>query len=306
MDISLVLGAGGVKGFAHIGVLRVLERHGFRVRAVAGSSIGGIAGAGYCLGLTPDEIESRMRRMDQKKFYGRLPGDGPAMMGVAGLVEILNDVFGDMTFEELPLPFAVNAVDMETAEEVVFGRGRIVDAILATTAVPGMFPPRKFNDQILVDGGVLNPVPVSLARSLAPGLPVVAVVLSPSLEGWVARPTPRLLGSVPLMERTISHLRPAQALDIFLRSVDMASCLMADLRLQIDQPEVVIRPKIAGVGLIDEVNVEEMVKRGEAAAEMALPELRRAAGWRAWISRRLPWGSVLRSRNSSSRAQNGR
>ena len=286
-EIALALSGGGVKGYAHIGVLRLLEREGFRVRAIAGTSAGGLAGAMYAYGYSPDEIERRIGEMNLDTAYARLPGDGPSWLGVAGLRQLLEEALGAAQFADLRIPFAVTAVDLNTAEHVVLDQGSVVDALNATIAVPGVFPPVALDGRTLVDGAVLDPVPVGLARSLAPGLPVAAVVLSPGLEGWAELEKPRLLGSLPVLDRYLGRLRIAQALDVLMRSMDINNTLLVELLLAAEAPEVVIRPKLPHIGLLERIAVNLVACLGEQAAQEALPELLKATGWQAKLLRPL-------------------
>lgn len=286
MDIALALGGGGVKGNAHIGVLRVLDREGFKIRALSGTSAGGLWGGLYAAGFSPDAIEAQMAALDAS-IYARQSGDGPAMMGLSGVRTMLEEALGDRMIEDLPIRFCATAVDLNSAELVVLRSGRLVDVMLATIAVPGIFPPAELNGRTLIDGGVLDPVPVGLARSLAPNLPVVAVVLSPALDTWGGPQKPRLLDTLPFFATYLARLRIAQALNIFMRSVDIAGAMMTELRLQIDQPEVIIRPDVAHIGLLDAIDVMDVAMRGERAAEEALDALYREVSWRGWLSRRL-------------------
>lgn len=288
MEIALALGGGGMKGAAHIGVLRVLEREGIRVRAIAGTSAGGLCGCFYAAGYTPDEIEHEVACIDPDELYRRTPEDGPAMLGLGGIRALLREKLGDLTFDQLRIPFAVTAVNLDTAQVVVLRRGRVVDAVLATIAVPGVFPPVYWRGQTLVDGGVLEPVPVAVARSLAPGLPVVAVVLSPPLSGWNSPSRPRLFESLPFISKYFTRLRVAQAFNIFVRSIDIGGAMLTELRLQLEKPDVVIRPAVSHIGLLDRVDVHEVARLGEVAALKALPDIRRAASWRGWLMRRMP------------------
>jgi len=176
---------------------------------------------------------------------------------------------------------------------VVLRQGKVVDAVLATIAVPGVFPPAYWRGQVLVDGGVLDPVPVMVARSLAPGLPVVAVVLSPPLSGWSGSHRPRLFESLPFLAKYFTRLRVAQAFNIFVRSIDIGGAMLTELRLQVEQPDVIIRPAVSHIGLLDKVDVHEVARLGEEAALRALPAVRRAAGWRGWLARRMPQMSYL-------------
>ncbi len=297
MEITLALGGGGVKGFAHVGVIRVLERMGFQIRAIAGTSVGGLIGAIYAAGYETDEIEERFSKMDQSKLYKRLPGDGPSLLGLGGMIKELKGTLGERTFDSLRLPFACTAVELESGQLIKIKEGNLLEAVLSTIAVPGVFPPHSLNGRMMVDGGVLDPVPISLARALAPGYPVVAVVLSPTIREWGhSRTPPRLLYSLPMFSQ-LSKLRPAQSLNIFLRSVDIAGCHMTDLHLQMEKPEVIIRPDVARIGLIDEVDIQEVVRLGEEAAMAVLPQFRQSVSWRYKLSNRIPLFNLFNQSN---------
>ncbi len=280
MDITLALGGGGSRGYAHIGVIRRLEQEGFRIRAVAGTSAGGIVAAAWAAGLTTDELEELFSTVDQTKLFARAAHEGPGILGLAGAAKEFENIFGERTFEDLNIPCAVVAVDIKAGEEVILKGGRVVDAILATIAVPGVFPPKILYGKQLVDGAVLNPVPVSVARMLAPGLPVVAVVLNPGGRApadMLSLPIP-----VPVPGQLIERLtrtRVAQAFSIFLQSVDVGSRKLAEMRLQMDDPDVIIRPDVSGIGLLDSVNIFKVVRLGEIAVEKQLPTLKKATGW---------------------------
>ncbi|MBI5933564.1 MAG: patatin-like phospholipase family protein [Chloroflexi bacterium] len=287
MDITLALGGGGAKGNAHIGVLRKLEAEGFRVRAVAGTSFGGIVASMYAFGKTPDQIEELFAGVDQNRLYGHAAGDGPSLLGLAGASKLFDDAFGAATFDDLHLPCALTGVDLKSAREVILTEGLVRDALLATIALPGIFPPRKIQDWELVDGGTLDPVPVQVARMLAPGLPVVAVVLTSP----VGEPTRTMEVNIPyiphILVRRITRMRPAQAFDIFLQAVDIGNRQMAELQLEADDPEVIIRPAVTHIQLLDKVDVHEVAKLGEAAVDAVLPELKRVTAWPAKFARKI-------------------
>jgi NTE family protein len=250
------------------------------VKAVAGTSAGGIIAIAYAAGFTPDKMEAAFSKVDQSKIFARSPEEGPGILGLSGATKFLEEFFGERIFADLHFPCAVVAVDLKTSQEVVLSQGRVVDAILATVAVPGVFPPKLYGNSQLVDGAVLNPVPVSVARSLAPTLPIVAVVLEIMTEatsGFNSLPLPVPMPA-PLVER-LTRTRIAQAFNIFLQSVDVGSRKMAELRLMIDNPDVIIRPDVSGIGLLDKVDVHAIVRKGENAAEVMLPELMREAAW---------------------------
>jgi NTE family protein len=286
MEIALALGGGGAKGNAHIGVLRVLEREGFQIRAVAGTSFGGLVGCFYAAGFDADEIEQEFATLDQARLYERGRDESPSFLGLGRVRHWLDRRLAGRTFEEARIPCAVTAVDLRNAQEVVLQSGSMRDAILATIALPGIFPSCSSGELELVDGGLLNPIPVAVARALAPALPVVAVSLSLPL-GTPPRslPLPFLDGlPAPLAER-IRGMRVAQASDIFLRSIEIGGRQIADLRLQLEKPEVIIRPAVDEIGVLDRVDVHDVVVLGEQAAEEKLPELRRLASWQTRLRR---------------------
>lgn len=282
MDITLALGGGGAKGNAHIGVLRQLEKEGFRIRSVAGTSFGGLVAAFYALGYSPDKIEEIFASADQTQFYGHAPEDGPSLIGVAGVAHLLEREVGNRTFADLKLPCALTAVDLKSGNEVLLTKGRLVDAILATIALPGIFPARHIDGLELVDGGTLDPVPVAPARMLSPRLPVVAVVLTMPMGG------PAQPWNIPfnkywagmILSRLLSRMRYDTVWDVFSRSLDITSRAMTQYRLEMDRPDVIIRPQVSGIDTLDVVDVHEIAKRGETAVEAALPQLRTLFTWR--------------------------
>jgi NTE family protein len=291
MEITLALGGGGVRGAAHIGVLKGLEKAGFRVRGLAGTSAGGIAGAIYAAGYSPEELLAEFAQLDQTNLYTRRPGDGPSLLGVSGVDRLLNRLLGERTFDELLIPLAVTALDLKSKKEVILKKGRVVDAVLATISMPGVFPPREYGEHLLVDGGLVDPVPVAAARAFAPVLPVVAVALDdPTFIPEVTFSPPNFLVPSPLL-RTIARLRVAQAFSIFLESMDISSGYLTDFRLQLDKPDIIIRPHVGDLELLENVNVVEISLRGEQALEQILPSLIQTAKWQNRFQRWLRWRS---------------
>lgn len=288
MEITLALGGGGAKGNSHIGVIRRLEKEGFIIRSVAGTSFGGIVAIFYAAGYSPDEIQKIFEDVDQGRLYGRDPEDGPSLLGISGVRKLLNHVVGGKTFDDLHIPCAVTAVDVKSGDEVIISKGTLVDALLSTTALPGIFPVQRMNGWELVDGGVLNPVPVSVARMLSPNLPVVAVILNDPMDKPVPTytiPMPQILPR-SIVER-ISRMNFAQSLDIFLRAVDVSSRAVAHFRLELDKPDILIRPAVHHINLLDKVVVADVAMLGEQATEEMLPQIKRAVSWPVRISKRI-------------------
>jgi NTE family protein len=203
---------------------------------------------------------------------------------LAGVTKILVELIGDRKFKDLKMPFAVTAVDLNSGRPVVLDSGPVLDAVLATIAVPGVFPAREMGDLLLADGGISNPVPVNVAKDLAPGKPSVAVVLSNISNQSSSYQVPRIPGPSGVISY-LSRLRVAQALGVFIHSLEISSHLLTKLRLEIDKPDVIISPDLTGIGLLDRVEVEEIAKLGEEAAEAALSELRKVVGWQYKVSK---------------------
>jgi NTE family protein len=275
MDITLALGGGGARGVAHLGVLRVLEREGFRIRAVAGTSIGSLVGALYALGKTAGELEAIFTEVDQSRLFGWPLSEGPGLLGLRGIADFLRTQLGEKTFDDLPLRCAAVAVDLTSNREIILQEGSVLDAILGSIAIPGLFPPKEHNQYLLIDGGTLDPVPVRAARALAPGLPVVAVSLLMPLDA-PSTPLSLLSSTHNPLKKQFNRLNITQAVRIFAGAVDIGQRQMSELRLMIDAPEVIVRPEVDDINLLDKVDIAEIALRGERAMQAVLPDLRRA------------------------------
>jgi NTE family protein len=289
MEIGVALGGGGARGLTHIGVLRVLEREGFRLRAIAGTSMGGVIAAAYAAGFTPDEIEKRISRTAMSELLRSRP-DGPSLIGLGRVQQFLREELSSRTFADLRIPLAVTAVDLTAGKEIVLTDGPLVEAVMATIAIPGIFPPQIMGEHRLVDGGMMDPVPVRAARALFRG-PIVAVVLSPPPDLWAERRSPSPLRlKIPLMDM-VTRLRPGQALNVFIQALELSGRTMTELRLEVDRPDLVIRPECSHVGLFDDTPPADAAALGEQAAEAALPELRALFSPARRLQRRLGLGT---------------
>jgi NTE family protein len=272
MDLGVALGGGGARGLSHIGVLRVLEREGFRIRAIAGTSMGGVIAAAYAAGHSPDVIVERISRMAMSSLLRSRP-EGPSLIGLGRVEQFLREELGSRTFADLRMPLALTAVDITAGKELVLTEGPLVEAVMATIAIPGIFPPQLVGESRLVDGGMMDPVPVMPARRLFRG-PIVAVVLSPPPDLWAERRSPSPLRVIRPLLDVVNRLRPGQALNVFMQALELSARSMTELRLQIDHPEIVIRPEVSHVGLFDDAQPSQVAALGQEAAEKALPELR--------------------------------
>ncbi|WP_054521090.1 patatin-like phospholipase family protein [Thermanaerothrix daxensis] len=288
-EVALALGGGGVKGIAHLGVIQRLEKEGIKIKAIAGTSAGGVVGALFAAGYSVSQLSDALEELNRINYFVRRPQDGPSLLGLGQVVPFLERFLAGLTFDRLLIPFACTAVDLHTKQEYVLNRGSVLDAILATIAIPGIFPPQKIGQAELVDGGVLDPVPVAVARWLAPKLPVIAVCLSPVPEKWQELPdfnpipTPPILP--PLLSQ-ISNLRISQAFRIYIQSIDITSRMLAELRMQVEKPDVILRPDVNQFGILDKVDPQVLIQSGEQSVEEALEAIHHALSWPQGLLRR--------------------
>lgn len=287
MDIALALGGGGVRGVAHIGVLRALESHGFSIKAIAGTSAGGLVGAVYAAGFSTEKIEMTVNELDNNRSFYRQPDDQPSLLGMSGITNKLTELLADRTFDELDIPFTATAVSLNTGKEILLRQGKVLDAVLATIAIPGVFPSQEIGGRVLIDGGVLDPVPVQVARWMRPDLPVVAVILHKTPDNWsgddLTLPIP-IPGPTSIIEH-LTKLRPVQAFKIFSRSIEVSSKRLTDLSLQLYKPEIIIAPRVGHIGLLQNINSAEMIQAGIDATEATIDQIKAEANWMRRIQR---------------------
>jgi NTE family protein len=289
--IALALGSGAGRGWAHIGVLRALQREGLRIDIVCGTSIGALVGGVWLAGHI-DTLETWARSLNRMRILRYL--DVGLLRGglIAGrrIERLLVDNLADLPFESLPKPFAAVATELETGHEVWLQSGKLVPALKAAYALPGVFPPVELDGRLLVDGALVNPVPVSVCRALGARL-VIAVNLNADLIGRGRRPgkhkptTPEALGR-DLMERDpesggkLSHFLGGgdgpSVFSVMSSSLNILQDRLGRSRLAGDPPDVTIAPRLGHVALLEFDRAPEVIAEGEAAVERAKPFLHEA------------------------------
>ncbi len=284
--IALALGSGSARGWAHVGVIKALRRLGVEPDIVTGTSVGAIAGAIYGLGaLAP--FERWLLKLSRGDIFAlmdiRLSGGG--FVRGNRLLETFHSHFGEPRFSDLKLPFAAVATDLETGHEVWLREGPVAEAIRASISLPGLFAPMYYNGRWLVDGGLVNPVPVSLARALGAHR-VIAVSLNEGIVGRSFRRGHGGLGSPQgdphWLDRVMANMRDhAPWLPLGPREGDredspglmqsLASSLhiMQDRitrsRMAGDPPDLVIAPRLDHIGLLEFDRAREAIAEGEAS-----------------------------------------
>ncbi len=264
MKSGLVLGGGAARGLAHIGVLQVLEREGYPIDLIAGTSMGGLMAGLYGLaGNVAGLIEIQQRPANNRATaYSRTLR--PEMLESRGFRTWLQQLFGDRTFADLHWPIGMTAVDVDSGEEVAFNRGPVAPAIWATTAIPGVYAPVRVRGRLLVDGGVLNPVPVDLAVRMGATVTLAIDVLPDSDE-----PAPRM----PQGRRALIS-KFGVTMGMVSKAFDIVLAAQRDYRLRDSPPDLLIRPDLRGLSTRDYHRGAEFVSRGAAAAEAHLPQIR--------------------------------
>ena len=269
--IGLALGGGGARGLAHIGILKVLQREHVPIDVIAGTSMGGIVGAMHAAGLSTEQMESEaLKHGDIGQIFKlvdlRLIGSG--LLGGKRIKKLLTEVLGaDTTFADLRLPFAVVSVDYNSGRTVVLKDGNLVNAVRATMSVPGVFEPVELNGCSLLDGGVLDNVPVGVARDLG-AEKIIAVDVLPHFR--LNEP-----GQDPIVPPLKPKGMPKAYRQLWHVELVMIAAL-TEFRLQETRPEVVIRPDLpVDMDLLMSFDrPQEAIACGERAAEAALPQIR--------------------------------
>lgn len=266
--IGLALGGGSARGWAHIGVIRELEALGVDVQLVAGTSIGALVGAihaGGALGEFEDWVTTLTRRTVFSLLDFQLGG---GVLKGARLMDFFRSRFEDRDIEALALPFAATATNLRTGAEVWLRSGSMLDAVRASIALPGLFTPVLHQGRLLVDGGLVNPVPVSLARAMEADL-VIAVDLASDLLDRSAHQHAAAHGHA---------LRQPSMLDVITASIDIMQVRVSRSRMAGDPPEVLVRPRVAQIGILEFHRAAEAIDAGRDAVREALPVLRARLG----------------------------
>lgn len=268
--IGLALGSGGARGWCHIGVIRALERLGLRADVIAGASMGALVGAAAAAGRL-EALADWALAQTRISYLGlldvRLTGGG--VVGGAEIVSVLERL-GLGRIEDMALPFAAVACDLATGEEVWLRQGHAPDAVRASAALPGVLAPHRIDGRWLIDGGVVNPVPVSLARALGAEL-VIAV--NPNFRGgarfWAPPQASGPADLLPALAAPLRALLPAQAdvapayLDLVSVTVDIMADRIRRSRLAGDAPDIVLGARLGHLSVLDFHRAAEAIAEGE-------------------------------------------
>ena len=301
IKIGLALGSGAGRGWAHIGVVRALTRADINLDIICGTSIGALVGGVHLAGQL-DALDNWARNLNKLNVFRfldfRLSGGG--LIGGDRLVALLDESLGDRLVEELTTPFAAVAADLRTGHETWLTTGRLVDAVRASFALPGLFRPHRVEGVWLVDGALVNPIPVSVCRALGAQM-VIAVNLNADIIGKHRRqknggstepqtdddfltddPFADIGGTGARVRRSLlgqlfrgSDQTPS-VFNVMVQSLNIIQDRLGRSRLAGDPPDVSITPRLGHIGLLEFDRADEEIEEGEAAVERALPNIREA------------------------------
>lgn len=263
MKIGIALGAGSARGWAHIGVLRALEKAGIKPQMVCGASIGALVGAVYA-GGDLDGLEHWVRDLTWRRVLGffDISFSGGFLKG-AKLIAYLRDNLLDKRVQDLALPFGAVATDLRSGREIWLREGSATDVVRASIALPGLFTPFELDGRLLVDGALVNPVPVSLCRAMGADF-VIGVDLGES-------PFNRAL-------RGQDRERPLNMIEVVAESISIMQARITRSRLAGEPADILITPRLGEVGALDYHHAAASIKTGHAATEMVLPQIRELLG----------------------------
>ena len=246
--IGLALGGGAARGFAHIGVIQVLEEAGIRPDLVVGTSAGSLVAALYAAGRSGAELARVALQMDESAITDwSFPGRG--MIRGEALARYVREQTGGRTIEQLPLPLGIVATDLDSGSALLFQRGDVGMAVRASSAVPAIFQPVRIGDREYVDGGLVAPVPVRFARQMGAELVIAVDISSPPDGNATSDPFKMLLQTFAIMGKSISQF-------------------------ELKDADVVLRPRLLGVSSADFTARKRAIESGREAALAGLAGLR--------------------------------
>ena len=306
--VGLALGSGGARGWAHLGVLEVLQENGVEVHCVAGTSMGAVVGSFFAAGREPAlrELAADLDWNRLRQFFWEISLSRSGLTDGRRLLEETAKLLGHREFRELDIPFRAVATDLAGGAEVVLSSGDLLQALRASLSIPGLFSPVRIGRRLLVDGGLVNPVPVNVARDMGAQV-VLAVDVSQGIREDEAVRTEAEAsdGDVPVgplrlprktdeeeaaspmqvleqffedVEKKMRRLKASwrareskpDMLEVLVRSVRIMEAQIARTRLAAEPPDVLIEPNVGGIGTLDFQRAKEAIAAGRAAAEKAL------------------------------------
>lgn len=291
-QISLSLGSGGARGLAHIGVIKALEENRIPINIITGTSIGAFIGGLYASGMDVKSMESIVREVDKimvakimmPKFFA------PGFIDNSRVFDFIKGFVGEVKIENLEIPFSAIATDMITGEEVVFNKGLLIDAIMASIAIPMIFQPVLLDNRYLLDGGLSNPLPISVAKKMG-AQKIIAVNVSPNprriTQKFKIKKTKEVNQFIKILPTMVSNLisdgmnlfsknelvskindsvvsqsYSPTLMNVFLQSISISTNNLMEQHLRYAKPDILISPRIEEFDMLEFYNGLEIIECG--------------------------------------------
>lgn len=278
-NIALVLSSGGAKGFAHVGVIQALERHGFHITSVAGTSMGSLVGGLYATG----EMENLLKFIDTLDLLEVLKltdftVSNKGLVKGDKIIAKMKELIPDRNIEDLKIPYCAIATDIVNGNEKVFTSGKLYDAIRASISIPTVFKPAKIDGHYYVDGGVLNPIPINRVARKRRDI-VVAVNVNALIPPEKGKETPienKYLKQIKLMHTKIGNLIPKNKTDnigyfnLTTKSINLMLNQISEMTIAQNPPDILINISNDQYGIFDFYKAKEIVATGDHATETAI------------------------------------
>ena len=306
--LGVALGSGAARGWAHIGVLNALEEEGIKIDYISGTSIGSVVGAVYSIG-DMESFEKFTRGIDWKGIVALIditfPGSG--LIPGKRVFKMLSEYYKDIRIEDLPIPYCAVAADVRTGEEIRFTKGKVSDAVRASIAIPGILTPPKYEGKVLVDGGIVNPVPVNVVREMGADI-VIAVDLNKCKveenTGMEAVPDAERISRSALKKHSeeerenrifdvleekykeftgtiktrIDSLRMKDPVPNILEIIDNTINIMqksiTENQFKVAKPEIIIEPDLCDFKLFDFDRAEEAIEEGSKLTRQKIGDIK--------------------------------
>jgi NTE family protein len=259
MKLGIALGGGGAKGYAHIGVLKTFNQLGIEFDVISGTSIGALVGAVYASGNLDklEEITTKFSVIDVPLLLSPTISKQGFFSGKK-IESLINQLVPESKIEELPKPYSAVCVDLNKPEIVTLSKGNLINAVRASISIPGIFTPIKSGKQLLVDGGVLEPVPVEAARNMGADIVIAVDLLSKSKQ--------------------FKNLQEATIIDIIQKTSIATQQELTKFRMQHHPPDLVIEPDVSNLGILDFKNGKRVIDVGTAETKKMIPKIKRLIG----------------------------
>jgi len=262
--IGLALSSGAARGLAHVGVLEVLEKEGIPIDMIAGTSAGALIGALYAQRKDASQVKNLVIDLISKRFTLLVDLALPKTGLIQGkkLKDQLRSVIGDVEFGDLSIPFACVATDIRTGEEVVIKQGSVVEGVRASVSLPAIFTVVKWEGRYLVDGGLVNPVPVSVLRGMGADF-IIAVNVVPDMRDRVNK----------VDKEQIEDSKEPNIFNIAMRVIHIAA--YQAVKSSLEGADIIIEPQVTHIGFGDFHKVKECILQGELATQSSIPGIKR-------------------------------